>query len=277
MATDAYIAFGQSDGRSPYGLPLPEIEGDSTDAWHYWWCELRSCGFDLQAKDWKTEVEGTDAEENEDKKKAKAEFKPVKLAKRVDWASSHMFYWCCQQAMALSKSEEERKNSEFKLVIVEVCRQTGATVDLNGHKVVEKIPYLTVRYKDVRITHYSISMDGPEPSESITFEYGSMDFEHIRTDPETGLKVTKDAVTKAIGMANSTPGVGGTGNTAGGTGGESTAPSATPAVVVAPNSGNTGSSGGAAVPAGGGSAVDAAAGANYPGLWQGTGFGILPD
>jgi type VI protein secretion system component Hcp len=283
MATDAYIAFDEGLGKekSPYGLPMPRIEGDSTDAFHYWWCELRSCNFDLKAEDWKTEVEGTDAEENENKKDAKAKFEKVTLTKRVDWASAHLFYLCCYQAMALSdatKTEKEKKDTLLTVVTVEICRQTGATVDLNGHKVAEKIPYVTVRYKDVRIVNYSVDMSDVEAIETITFEFSELDFEHIRTSPETGLKVEKDAVTKALGMANSAAGAAGSGSTTGGETGGSAGASPAP-VVVAPNSGSasTGNSGGAAVPAGGGSAVDAAANANFPGLWPGTGFGILPD
>jgi len=49
MATDAYIKFGEGSGTSPYGTPLPDIEGDSTDEGHYWWCELRGYDFSLEA------------------------------------------------------------------------------------------------------------------------------------------------------------------------------------------------------------------------------------
>jgi type VI protein secretion system component Hcp len=271
MPADAYIKFGESDGKGPLGTPLPAIEGDSTDAWHYWWCELRSCGFDLEATDWKAPGEENDSE-NDDTSKAK--FKKVTLKKRVDWASTLLFRECCDQAMALSKSKAEQEQGWIDMVTVEICRQTGATVNLGGEMILEKIPFVTVKYHGVRVTRYAIDMNGPEPSESITFEFQKLEFEHVRTDPETGLKMSKDAVTRTSKLSNSATGQGGTPSA----GGPAPAGVAMPAVVAASAGGPAAASSGAngspvsAIPA-----IEVAVSANFPGLWQGTGFGVLPD
>src|SRR2546425_898551 len=114
MATDAYIKFGECDGQSPHGTPLPAIEGDSTDMWHYWWCELRRCDFDLEATDWKSDKE----DDSEDKDTSKAKFRTVTVKKRVDWASTQLFMQCCDQAMALSKPKAEQEKGWIDQVTV---------------------------------------------------------------------------------------------------------------------------------------------------------------
>jgi hypothetical protein len=58
MATDAYIKFGEGSGTSPYNTPLPDIEGDSTDEKHYWWCELRGYDFALEAGERDSSADG---------------------------------------------------------------------------------------------------------------------------------------------------------------------------------------------------------------------------
>jgi hypothetical protein len=49
MANDVYVKFGECDDKGgPLNTKLPDIEGDSTDALHYWWCELREARFRVQ-------------------------------------------------------------------------------------------------------------------------------------------------------------------------------------------------------------------------------------
>jgi hypothetical protein len=194
----------------------------------------------------------------------------VTLKKRVDWASTQLFIRCCEQAMALSKSRDEQEKGWIDIVTVEVCRPAGG----------EKIPFVTVEYHGVRLVHYSIEMSGPEPSESITFEFQKLGFQHMRTDPYTGNVASKDAITKTGELANSGTGQGGTAQASGGgagggsgTGGVTVVPAA---AAPAPSGGGA-APGGSATPAGGVSSVDIAVNANFPGLWQGTGFGVLPD
>src|SRR2546427_7788998 len=108
MAIDAYVKFGESKDLSPlFGTPLPLIEGDSDDSEHYWWCELRDCGFELEAP----ERDSTEKGESNDPKKPRPGFKPVRLKKRVDWGSTQLFIKCCEAAQATSpkKSGDEKK------------------------------------------------------------------------------------------------------------------------------------------------------------------------
>src|ERR1043165_4453332 len=98
MATDAYIKFGEGSGESPYGTPLPDIEGDSTDASHYWWCELRGYEFSLDAGERDSASEGDQQQE-----KPKPSFKKVTITKRVDWASTQLFMKCCYSAEAAAR------------------------------------------------------------------------------------------------------------------------------------------------------------------------------
>lgn len=240
MAHDVYVKFGESDGKvEGTGTPLPAIEGDSSDVWHYWWCELRTCGFNLEAKEWKSEKD-KDSKDKE-KEKSTSQFKKVNLTKRVDWASTQLFMMCCDQAVALStaKTDEEKKKIWIDCVTVEVCRQTGAMVKLGDQVVQEKIPFITVKYRDVRVTHYSVDMAGPEPSESLTLEFQSLEYEFQRTDPFTGLRVAKDGIVRTGKLANTTAGQAGTVTAAdapattgtGSTGGGGPASTPTPAQV----------------------------------------------
>jgi type VI protein secretion system component Hcp len=271
MATDVYIKFGTTKEKiGPLNTPRPLIEGDSTDELHYWWCELRNCGFDLEAKDPepKPAADGTTPEA--DKEKSKAKFPKVTLKKRLDWASTQLFIRCCEQAMALSKSREEQEKGWIDIVSVEVCRPAGG----------EKIPFVIVEYHGVRLVRYAIEMSGPEPSESITFEFQKLAFQHTRTDPFTGKVAARDPVSKTGELANSGTGQGGTAQGGGGAPADASPGSGAPAssgVVVASGGGGTSSSGASATPAGPSSAVDVAVNTNFPGLWQGTGFGVLPD
>src|SRR5262249_53636863 len=151
-------------GTGPDGKPLPSISGDSDDEKHYWWCELRNCGFDLEA------VEQGPSDPNDKKKDQKSGFKPVRLAKRVDWATTGLFYKCCEAAQAkANKSDEADGIGRINQVTVELCRPGG-----DG----EKITFATVRYYGVRVTHFNIEISGPEPAESITFEFEDLDFEY---------------------------------------------------------------------------------------------------
>ena len=123
MANDVYVKFGK-DPDPEYGGPLqtelPDIEGDSTDASHFWWCELRECGFDMD-----TPQQQDDAQQGEANQPASG-FKPVTLRKRVDWASTQLFLKCCEAAMATTtKSTDDQGKGRINEVTVEVCRAGG--------------------------------------------------------------------------------------------------------------------------------------------------------
>jgi hypothetical protein len=126
-------------------------------------------------------------------------------------------------------------------------------------------------------------MDGPEPAETISFVFEKLDVEYQPTDPYTG--AIKGNRSKALNMKNYAPAnaAAGRANTPAVALGGATSTS-TPAVAgAAALSGSAGGSSGNGSPANNGSSgsevpsTEAAANANFPGLWPGTGFGILPD
>ena len=268
MANDVYVKFGRSpdpDYGGPLNTELPDIEGDSSDAHHYWWCELRECGFDLETPQQEDDANQSDAN------KPTSGFKNVTLRKRVDWASTQLFLKCCQAAMATTaKLTDDQAQGRINEVTVEVCRPAGG----------EKVPCVTVIYYGVRIIKYEISITEPEPAESITFEFEKLKFKYYQTDPATGQVINRAGLeTEELENhhpdAIATPGQTATsaaGNTSSGNGnsGGNSPDSGTPAV-------------GAPVPAGApavavpGAAPDPTVNVNFPGLWQGTGFGLLPD
>lgn len=270
MAIDAYVKFGEGDAdpNDPDGECLPEIEGDSDDSEHFWWCELRNCGFDMVAPE-----RGAAGEDGSKEKEPPLFFKPVTLRKRVDWASTQLFMKCCQQAMALKQSKEEQEKGWIGQVTVEVCRPASG----------EKIPFVTVKYQKVRIIHFRIDMSEPEPAEEITFEFDSLVFEYLRTDPNTGERIggatskTSQLKNHSQDTASGQAGAGGAGGAGAGAGGAAAAATAGAAAAAAGGGSAAGASGGNGSPAGVPSATEAAVNMNFPGLWQGTGFGILPD
>lgn len=222
MPTDVYVKFGDTkEVIGPLSSPRPKIEGDSTDALHYWWCELRTCGFDLEAKDPKPDP--AEASTTKPEEESKAKFHKVKLTKRVDWASTQLFRKCCEQAMALSKSKDEQEKCWIDKVTVEVCRPAGGT----------KLPFVILEYHQVRITNYSIDIASAEPAESITFEFQKLLFRHTRTDPYTGDEAFEDSKTSTGLLANSATGQS---STAQGSGSEP-GPAPAPAPGAGPTSG----------------------------------------
>jgi type VI protein secretion system component Hcp len=153
------------------------LEGDSDDSEHHWWCEVRDCG-DL-------ENPGRRRAKTENKdKEPRSWFKTVALKKRVDWGSTQLFIKCCEAAEAAAKkSDDVQGKGLIDQVTVHICRPSGG----------KKIPFLTVKYFNVQITHYEVDISEPEPSEDIKFEFEAVEFEYQRTDPYTGV-TTGDAV-----------------------------------------------------------------------------------
>jgi len=270
MAIDAYVNFGEATDPGPDGKPLPAISGDSDDAKHPWWCELRSCGFDMEAQD--QSPGEADAPKDKDKdKQPKTGFHPVQLSKRVDWATTSLFYKCCEAAEATTKkTDDEKAKGRIDQVTVELCRPGAADQG-------EKIPFAIVRYYGVRITHFGIEISSPEPSESITFEFDGLDFEYQQTDPYTGKILGK--AKRTTKLANHTAKDTGTAQPNAGSAGASGTPAAAPgapapgagaaAVPAAPGNGN-GSHGALR------SATDGAVRTHHPPLWPENGFGVLP-
>jgi len=275
MATDAYIKFGESPDKSPYNTPLPAIEGDSTDKGHYWWCELRGYDFSLDAGERSSGSEG-----NQDQEKPKPSFKKVTIKKRVDWASTQLFMKCCFAAEATArKLTGDQDQGRIDRVTIEICKQAAAA-DSEGDRDDDKFPFITVRYFGVRIVDYAIDMSKPEPDETITFVFEKLDVEYQPTDPHTGRKID-DKVSRAIGMQNYAPAKAAAAkSSAASVAGAVTTASASTGAAAAAAGGGGGNGDGASASngsAGASSPTEAAVNANFPGLWGGNGFGILPD
>jgi type VI protein secretion system component Hcp len=252
MAIDTYIKFGEGTDRGPDGETLPLILGDSDDAQHYWWCELRGCDFELET----SERSGKDgAAEPDQGEQPKTELKPITVKKRVDWASAGLFMKCCEAAESSATRADEQKQDKGLIneVRIHVCRQAGEV----------KFPYLIVMYYDVTITKFSIDLSGPEPTETITFKAGASTYFYQQVHPQTGAPMGQ---TVSCGpLANYTPPPSAAATAA------AEAASAEAAAAAAAAAGAAGNGSG-----GGGSGTDAALDANFPGLWSGAGFGVLP-
>jgi type VI protein secretion system component Hcp len=268
MANDVFAKFGKSptpDYGGPLKTEIPDIEGDSTDSRHYWWCELRECGFDMETPQQEDEDNQSDANT------PATAFKPVTLRKRVDWASTQLFLKCCAAAMATTtKSTDDQNDGRINQVVVEVCRPADG----------EKIPCVTITYYGVRITRYAIAINEPEPAETVTFEFDRVKFKYLRTDPSTGRVMHSSGLetpemdnhhneVAASGAGAGAPAASAASNSASSAGAAAAVSAATPAApgVGSPNGANPNQ----------GSSPDATVNVNFPGLWQGNGFGLLPD
>jgi type VI protein secretion system component Hcp len=274
IESDVYVKLGDDPGaRDDYGEPYPLIEGDCTDDTHYWWCELRSCGFNLTVPD-HSKLEGdsgaSDSGTNSaTKTKPKTKWEKVSMKKRIDWASTHLFLRCCEagrRKIDKAKADEDHQDPTINTVTVHVCKTAAG----------QKFPFVVIWYNGVRVTDYKVDMSGPEPEETIEIEFDSYEFGYQPTDPVTGKPVGSMVKTGLI-ERDEDP----THDSEEGTvpGGSSTAAAA---VAAATGVAAGGAPATAAAAAGGGTpgittATEAAVGANFPGLWQGNGFGLLPD
>ena len=251
MGTDAYVSFGKGTKTGgPRGTLLPLIEGDSTDEIHYWWCELRDCNFDIKVED-----RGSDSAGQTGDKSPNAQLTHVTLKKRVDWASTQLFMKCCEGHEAtVKKTDADKAKGKIDEVKVELYKTVGEL----------KFPFVIITYYGVRIISYGIDVSSPEPAETITFEIEGLDYEFQPTDPYTGLPKS-GGLLRATNMKNHKPtqatarqGGGAPVDGGGGGGGN---PAGTP-----------GAPPGAPPPT-----TDAKVGYLFPGVWSGTGPGVLPS
>ena len=264
MAIDAYVKFGTTGEKiGPHDSDRPKIDGDSTDADHYWWCELRDCGFELENVYHPTTDEDNDEE-------TEAHFKPVTLKKRVDWATTQLFVKCCQAAEASSKKEDEGDHI-LDEVEIHVCRPSGGWMKDNIERA--KVPVVIVWYYKVRITHFRIDISEPEPSEEISFEFESLKYAYQETDPYTGLPVGKAEDHKTADLknyVNKTTPAGASAPTAAAAGnGSGSSTTVVPGVPAAGANGGGGSSSSLAT------VTDMGVATNFPGLFPQNGQGTL--
>jgi type VI protein secretion system component Hcp len=272
MPTDVYVSFGEDDagadddGYHDFG---PEILGDCTDEQHFNWCELRDTGFSV------TFPHQTKGNDDKTPEASAQHLEHITLKKRVDWASTRLFLRCCQAAKAkVGKTKAEKDVGTIHAVYVEVCKDAGKNPNSDFKS--GKFPYLAVRYLGVRILSFAIDMSGPEPTETIEFEYDAFEMGYQKTNPETGLPEGKfEWAAKVEGNKKSTQTEDGSGS-----GGDSAqqAVSAAGAAVAAQGGAVSSSNGNGASGAGNlANATDTAANNNFPGVWGPAGFGVLPD
>jgi type VI protein secretion system component Hcp len=283
MPTDVYIKFGDcGDKGGPLNTDLPDYEGDSSDLTHWWWCELREAGFDIEGPPLVKETDeqtGTSQMTVSKDKKGDSnppKLKSVTLRKRVDWASPQLFQLCIYAAMNSTvpprplkfQDDDSDATGIVNFVTVDVCRPAGG----------EKVVGVQVIYSDVTITRYELSLSAPEPAESITFEYKTVSYEYNEVDPYTGVLVVggKKKTGPKKGLEGNEYDTGSDTSETGGGSPEAEAPEGggagggTPSPALA-------SAGAVGAPTTPGAAPDPTVTVNYPGLWQGTGFGLLPD
>jgi type VI protein secretion system component Hcp len=274
MPTDVYVCFGEdAGGADDYHDFVPEIEGDCTDEQHLNWCELRDTGFSV------TFPHQQKQSDDQTPETATQHLEHITLKKRVDWASTRLFLKCCQAAKAkVAKNKADKDIGTIHAVYVEVCKDAGKDADDEFKS--GKFPYLVVRYENVRILSFGIDMSGPEPTETIEFEYDAFTMAYQETDPETGLPIgdlewtDKIEGTKKSAETSQSDDGGGSGGD-----GSQAAVSAVGAIVaaqggaVAAGAGGTGNGKAGSLA----TATDAAAAANFPGVWGPAGFGVLPD
>src|SRR5437868_10288876 len=122
IESDGYVKFGKGTGTGgPLNTPLPLIEGDSTDATHYYWSELRDCNFGIAAAD-----PAPDGDGDKKEKEAKKQLDRVTLKKKVDWASTQLFLKCCEAGKAkIAKSQDDKGKGLIDEVTVELCKTAG--------------------------------------------------------------------------------------------------------------------------------------------------------
>jgi len=219
----------------------------------------------------------TSVQEDKDHKPLPPKLKSTTLRKRVDWASPQLFYHCIEAAMNSTvpprplpsddPDDPEPLTGVINFVTVDVCRPAG------GKKVIG----VQVIYSDVTITRYELSLSAPEPAENLTFEYKTVQYKFFPVDPfsselveggmkETGIIKSVEGDEQTTGDGSPDAGSESAGDEAGGGAGAGggTNDSMAPAGAVG-------------APQTPGGAPDPTVTVNYPGLWQGTGFGLLPD
>jgi type VI protein secretion system component Hcp len=265
VQSDVYVKFGEDaeDAR------LPQFDGDSTDAAHTNWSELRSCNFGLSR-----ENAGTPGDDAGDVKKTggKKKIEKVTFTKKVDWASPNLFLKCCIAKMK-DVPPDWKLEPKIKKVRVEVCRTAGG----------KKFPFVIIVYNDVIVTSYTISMSGAEAQETLELEVDSFRYGFRRTNAFTGEpEIRYDPKNPDSGVQWEESGS--TADDAGpqsqdhqeddeGTSAEGGAAAAAAAAGVAAAGATSGNGSTSALV----STHDSAVRSTFPGLRDGNGFGLLPD
>ncbi len=142
-------------------LKIDGIPGESTDDKHKEWIEILSYSHGVSQPAGGSRSTGGAASGG------RCDHQDFSITKSMDKASPPLNEHCCN-------------GTHIKKVTLELCRATG-----------DKQKYMEYALEDVIVSSVSIggSAGGELPIESVTFNYGKVNWVYVETDHETGKKV----------------------------------------------------------------------------------------
>jgi type VI secretion system secreted protein Hcp len=140
-------------------LQIDGIPGESTDGKHKDWIEILSYSHGVSQSGAGSRSSGGAASSG------RCSHQDFSIVKTLDKASPELNLHCCN-------------GNHIKKMTLQLCRATG-----------EKQPYMDYLLEDVLISSVSIGGGGGGiPTESVTFNYGKLNWVYVETDHETGKK-----------------------------------------------------------------------------------------
>ena len=141
-------------------LQIEGIPGESTDEKHKDWIEILSYSHGVSQSGAGSRSSGGAATSG------RCSHQDFSIVKTLDKASPELNLYCCN-------------GKHIKKMTLQLCRATG-----------EKQPYMDYLFEDVIISSVSIGGGGGGiPTESVTFNYGKLNWVYVETDHETGKKL----------------------------------------------------------------------------------------
>jgi type VI secretion system Hcp family effector len=141
-------------------LQIEGIPGESTDEKHKNWIEVASYSHGVSQTAAGARSTGGAATAG------RCDHQDLSIVKELDKASPELNLHCCN-------------GKHIKKVTLELCRATE-----------DKQPYMNYILEDVIVSSVSIGGGGGGiPTESVTFNYGKMNWVYIETDHQTGKKI----------------------------------------------------------------------------------------
>lgn len=140
-------------------LQIDGIPGESTDEKHKNWIEILSYSHGVDQSGAGSRSSGGAATSG------RCNHQDFSVVKTLDKASPELNLYCCN-------------GKHIKKMTLQLCRATG-----------DKQPYMDYLFEDVIISSVSIGGGGGGiPTESVTFNYGKLNWVYVETDHETGKK-----------------------------------------------------------------------------------------
>jgi type VI secretion system Hcp family effector len=141
-------------------LQIDGIPGESTDEKHKDWIEILSYSHGVSQSGAGSRSSGGAATSG------RCNHQDFSVVKTLDKASPELNLFCCN-------------GKHIKKMTLQLCRATG-----------DKQPYMDYLFEDVIISSVSIGGGGGGiPTESVTFNYGKLNWVYVETDHETGKKL----------------------------------------------------------------------------------------